>query len=130
MLQRSSTLSSAEPLRGDHTGKIRAEIDALNAKLAARKSAGDALGLAYAQEVAAREDFVRAYDASAGAIRQIFPRDRDRQNLYFDQVRHTHDVHAASDGQTDRTVRATQAAPEPQNASSWLPQRARRSPRP
>ncbi len=104
LLQRLSTLSSAEPLRADHTGKIRAGIDDLNAKLAARKSAGDALGLAYAQEVAAREDFVRAYDASAGAIRQIFPRDRAGQNLYFDEVRHTHDVHAVPDG-TRRTGR-------------------------
>lgn len=46
-----------------------------------------ALGIARANEDGARETFVSSYDSNAGAIRQMFPRNRARQNLYFDQFR-------------------------------------------
>lgn len=87
LMNRLTTQTLTEPLRSEHVPLLRVAIDDLAAKLAARKDAADALGLAFAQELAAREDFVRAYDASAGAIRAQFPRDRETQDLYFDSFR-------------------------------------------
>ena len=44
------------------------------------------LSQARAAEFGARERFVKAYDSNIGAIRQLFPRDRDQQDLYFDEA--------------------------------------------
>ena len=41
---------------------------------------------ARATESVARERFDKAYDSNIGAIRQLFPRDRDQQDLYFDEA--------------------------------------------
>jgi hypothetical protein len=68
-------------------------MDAFDKALAAFKSAlaaraaGEAnVDQARAVEKGAREGFASAYDANMGAIRQLFPRDRVQQNLYFDDV--------------------------------------------
>lgn len=51
----------------------------------AARDAGDArVSQARAVEFAARERFASAYDSNIGAIRQMFPRERGQQNLYFD----------------------------------------------
>ena len=60
---------------------------ALGGVLEARRMAEQALGLARAVEDGARETFVSSYDSNACAIRQKFPRNRARQDLYFDQFR-------------------------------------------
>ncbi len=73
--------------------KIKAQVmDRFDSAFAAFKSAIDArdtgeanLSQARAVEVGARERFVKAYDSNIGAIRQIFPRDRGQQDLYFDE---------------------------------------------
>lgn len=83
-LTQRSTLAA---LRTEHEAALTEAIAALEGALAAREAAAQAFGTAYAAELATREDWIRAYDASAGAIRQRFPRDRERQDLYFDPVR-------------------------------------------
>ena len=55
---------------------------------------------ARATESVARERFVKAYDSNIGAIRQIFPRDRDQQDLYFDEAPSSR---ASSDDKGDDT---------------------------
>jgi hypothetical protein len=66
---------------------LDAALATLGSALEARRMAEQALGLARANEDGARETFVSSYDSNAGAIRQIFPRNRPRQDLYFDQIR-------------------------------------------
>ena len=56
-------------------------------KLAARDAAAAAHQAAMAQELAARADFCRAYDALGGTIRSRFPKDRSAQAVFFDSVR-------------------------------------------
>lgn len=62
-------------------------VAALGSALEKRRMAEQALGIARAAEDGARETFVSSYDSNAGAIRQMFPRNRARQDLYFDQFR-------------------------------------------
>jgi hypothetical protein len=74
--------------------KVKAQVmDKLDQALSVFKSAVDArqdaeskLTQARAAESGARERFVKAYDSNIGAIRQLFPRDRDQQDLYFDEA--------------------------------------------
>jgi hypothetical protein len=66
---------------------LDAAMATLGSALETRRMAQQALGLARANEDGARETFVSSYDSNAGAIRQIFPRNRARQDLYFDQIR-------------------------------------------
>lgn len=67
--------------------KITAPPRDLAAKLDARRSAGEALGVARAAEDAARETWVAAYDSNAGAIRALYPKRRPQQDLFFDDFR-------------------------------------------
>lgn len=62
-------------------------LAALGSALESRRMAEQALGIARAAEDGARETFVSSYDSNAGAIRQLFPRNRERQDMYFDRVR-------------------------------------------
>jgi hypothetical protein len=62
-------------------------LAAVSTALTARKAAEQALAHARAVEDGARETFVSAYDSNAGAIRRLFPRNRVRQDLHFDQFR-------------------------------------------
>ena len=66
---------------------LDAALAALGSALEKRRMAEQALGIARAAEDGARETFVSSYDSNAGAIRQMFPRNRARQDLYFDQFR-------------------------------------------
>lgn len=84
VINRLANSTVAEPLRAEHLPRLQAVKAALEAGLHARKVATDAWAAAYAAELSTREDFVRAYDGNAGAIRQHFPKDRDTQDLYFD----------------------------------------------
>ena len=86
VLNRLHTASPAEPLRASHEEALIRSTNALSLALDARKAAYQNLGVAIAAELASRDDFVRAYDANAGAIRQRFPKDRETQDLYFDAV--------------------------------------------
>jgi hypothetical protein len=52
--------------------------------------AEQALGAARAVEDGARETFVSSYGSNAGAIRQMFPSNRERQDLFFDRIRTGH----------------------------------------
>ncbi|MBI5478700.1 MAG: hypothetical protein HY906_07595 [Deltaproteobacteria bacterium] len=78
---------AAATLREEFAPKLDAAIADLTAKLDARKAAGEVLGLARARENGAQETWVSAYDSNAGAMRTLFPRQRARQDLYFDQFR-------------------------------------------
>ncbi|AKF09587.1 hypothetical protein [Sandaracinus amylolyticus] len=87
VLDRLTTRSTLAPLRAEHEPALQAAIAALRAALDARQTAAATFATAYANELAAREDWVRAYDASAGTVRARYPRDRPRQELYFDPLR-------------------------------------------
>lgn len=78
---------AAAPVKASWQGKLDEAMAKLGAALAARGAAEQALGLARAVEDGARETFVSSYDSNVGAIRQMFPRNRVRQDLYFDQIR-------------------------------------------
>ena len=86
VLNRLHTASLAEPLRAAHEEALIRSTNALVTALDARKAAYQNLGAAIAAELSSRDDFVRAYDANAGAIRQRFPKDKETQDLYFDAV--------------------------------------------
>jgi hypothetical protein len=58
--------------------------------LEARDAGDTRVRQARATELAARERFASAYDSNIGAIRQLFPRERGQQNLYFDNIVPSH----------------------------------------
>lgn len=84
---RLDTQPSAAAVKALFLTALDAAMAGLGAALDARRKAEDALGSARAVEDGARETFVSSYDSNAGAIRQMFPRNRVRQDLYFDQLR-------------------------------------------
>ena len=86
VLNRLHTSTPAEPLRATNEARLTAATNALAAALDARKAANEMLGAAIAAELSSRDDFVRAYDANAGAIRQRLPKDKEAQDLYFDVI--------------------------------------------
>jgi hypothetical protein len=55
-------------------------LEVTDAKSRSRSGLGHDVGFG------ARERFVKAYDSNMGAIRQLFPRDRGQQDLYFDEA--------------------------------------------
>jgi hypothetical protein len=59
----------------------------LDTAIEAKREAERTLVTARAAEDGARATFVSGYDSNAGAIRQMFPRNRVRQDLHFDQFR-------------------------------------------
>jgi len=77
---------------------LDAALAAVSKALAARDAAEQALANARAVENGARETFVSAYDSNAGAIRRLFPRNRVRQDLHFDQFRAAAATEAAGGG--------------------------------
>jgi len=60
---------------------------AYEAALADRKAGMVAASDKRALRDAAKEDFLDTYAAVAGAVRELFPRDRARQDVFFDVVR-------------------------------------------
>ncbi len=84
---RLDTQPAAAAVKAAHLGDLQAAVALLKEKLAGRKGALETIGLAFAAELGARETFCSAYDGNAGAVRQLFPRQRARQDLYFDTFR-------------------------------------------
>jgi hypothetical protein len=87
VVQRLASQTPAAALREVHLSALTAAFDQMTTTLAGRLRAAEALGQARAREDAAYDDFSRAYDASAGELRRLFPRDREAQNVYFDSAR-------------------------------------------
>jgi hypothetical protein len=98
VLQRLRSQPAAAAVATEHGARLEAGIADFDARVAARKVAGETLGLARAHEDGAREQWVAAYDSNAGALRTRFPRQKARQDLYFDVVRTRH---AGDDGDED-----------------------------
>lgn len=92
------TVGLAEPLRAEHVPALEAAITAFQSALDERRRVAGIAASAFAAELAGREDLCNAMDAAAGAIRRLFPRDRDRQDLYFDAVRTKKRKGGGSDG--------------------------------
>lgn len=63
------------------------ELAAFSAAVASRDAADAKVGQTRTAERGARAAFVSAYDSNAGAIRQLFPRSREQQDLFFDEFR-------------------------------------------
>jgi hypothetical protein len=88
--------------------KVKAQaMDDFDKALAIFKAAIDArhagdvkVSQARATESGARERFVSAYDSDIGAIRQLFPRDRAQQDLYFDDSASNHAPSSGTGGDT------------------------------
>ncbi|NUN16706.1 MAG: hypothetical protein HUU55_24025 [Myxococcales bacterium] len=87
LLLRLSTSTIAAPVFAEHGEELKSRLETLKTALAARKQAAEKLALARAQEWNVREDWVTAYHHNAGIIKSLFPRNSDRQNLYFDEFR-------------------------------------------
>lgn len=87
LITRLESSGVAASLRESHLGRLRTANDALAAAVAVRDASLEAQGVAIGREQGAREDFVRAYDANAGIIRSRYPKDRRRQDLFFDTLR-------------------------------------------
>lgn len=81
---------AAAPIKAQALKPLDDALAALGAALEARRKAELDLGIARAAEDGARETFCSGYDSNAGAIRQMFPRNRARQDLHFDQFRVSH----------------------------------------
>jgi hypothetical protein len=102
LLQRAEARKLGEhPVLGPRLVALKAERDRLAAALQERDSARAALSMVRANELAAREDFVAAYSKDAGLLRALFPTDRQRQELFFDQWRATPSVSEVEDGAGD-----------------------------
>jgi hypothetical protein len=92
--------ASAAPVKALLLKDLDAALDTLGSALESRRMGENALGLARAAEDGARETFVANYDSNAGAIRQMFPRNRARQALYFDSL-HPEQGTAEDDNETE-----------------------------
>jgi hypothetical protein len=77
---------AAAPVKAQATENLDKALAAFRSALAARTAGETQVSQARAAEMGARERFVSAYDANMGAIRQLFPRERAQQNLYFDEL--------------------------------------------
>jgi hypothetical protein len=73
-------------VKAQATENLDKALAAFRSALAARTAGETQVSQARAAEMGARERFVSAYDANMGAIRQLFPRERAQQNLYFDEL--------------------------------------------
>jgi hypothetical protein len=89
---------AASVVKAQALAELDAAVANLTRALDARKSAERALAAARATEDGAREAFVSGYDSNAGAIRQMFPRNRARQDLHFDQFRSDQGADDGGDG--------------------------------
>ena len=81
-----ATRPAAEPLRAEYAAKLDAGIGALKGRIEDRKTSAVAVGAAQAVEMGLRETWVATYDSHAGAIRELFPKQTARQDLYFDVI--------------------------------------------
>jgi len=89
---------AAAKIKAQLMDKFDEALSAFKSAVEGRQTAENTLNLARAAEFGARERFVKAYDSNIGAIRQLFPRDRDQQDLYFDEAPTRR---SSSDGKSD-----------------------------
>jgi hypothetical protein len=85
--ERLDSQPAASAIKAQVLKELDAALAALGAAIEAKRGAERALVTARAAEDGARANFVSGYDSDAGAIRQMFPRNRVRQDLHFDQFR-------------------------------------------
>lgn len=83
--ERLDSQPAAAAIKAQVMDKFDKALGAFRAAIEARQSAEARLSQARAVESGARERFIKRYDSNIGAIRQLFPRDRDQQDLYFDE---------------------------------------------
>ena len=80
----------SQPAAAKVKAQIMADFDkalaAFRLAIDARQAGDTKVSQARATEFGARQRFVSAYDSNIGAVRQLFPRDRAQQSLYFDEV--------------------------------------------
>jgi hypothetical protein len=84
--ERLDTQPAATKVKAQVMDKFDQAFMAFKLAIDARQAAETKLSQARAAESGARERFVKAYDSNMGAIRQLFPRDRVQQDLYFNEV--------------------------------------------
>ena len=84
--ERLATQPAVVKVKAQAMEKLDQALARFKATLEGRQSAEGKLSQARAVESGARERFVKAYDSNIGAIRQLFPRDREQQDLYFDDL--------------------------------------------
>jgi hypothetical protein len=84
--ERLDSQPAAAKIKAQVMDKLDQALATFKASFEARQAAEAKLSQARAAEMGARESFVKAYDSNIGAIRQIFPRDRAQQDLYFDEA--------------------------------------------
>jgi hypothetical protein len=78
---------AAATVKAQAMNEFDAALGGLDAAIGTKREAERVLVTARAAEDGARARFVSGYDSNAGAIRQMFPRNRARQDLHFDQFR-------------------------------------------
>jgi hypothetical protein len=84
--ERLDSQPAAAKVKAQVMDKLDKALSEFKAAVDARQAAETKLSQARAAESGARERFVKVYDSNMGAIRQLFPRDRDQQDLYFDEA--------------------------------------------
>jgi hypothetical protein len=84
--ERLDTQPAATKVKAQVMDKFDQAFTAFKLAIDAPHAAETKLSQAHAAESGARERFVKAYDSNMGAIRQLFPRDRVQQDLYFNEV--------------------------------------------
>jgi hypothetical protein len=83
---RLETQPAAAMVKAQSMDDLDKSLVVFKTSLDARAAAETRLSQARNAESGARERFIAAYDSNIGAIRQLFPRNRKRQDLFFDTV--------------------------------------------
>lgn len=84
--ERLASQPAAAQVKAALADKLDKALAQFKSSFEARQAGEAKLSQARAAELGARERLVKAYDANMGAIRQLFPRERDQQDLYFDDL--------------------------------------------
>jgi hypothetical protein len=105
---RLDTQPSAAKVKAQIMDDFDKALAGLRAALAKRADGEEKVRLTRAAEMGARESFASAYDSNIGALRQMFPRNQSRQNLYFDESGTTREPSApAVEDETPQAASAT-----------------------
>ena len=97
------------PPAADEKAKIVARRTAYDAAITQRETAMVASAALRAKRDMAKEDFLDVYAAAAAKVKAEFPRDREKQDLFFDKV--TDAVVADEEDATDDASTGTPAQP-------------------
>jgi hypothetical protein len=84
--ERLDSQPAATKVKAQVMDKFDQALAAFRLAIDARQAAESKVSQTRAAEFGARERFVKAYDSNMGAIRQLFPRDRAQQDLYFEEA--------------------------------------------